>query len=47
MTAYLDRNRRELAELIDTLLPGVGFALPEATYLAWLDCSALELPGSP
>lgn len=47
VTAYLDRNRRELAELIDTLLPGVGFASPEATYLAWLDCSALELPGSP
>ena len=25
-------------------LPGVTMRVPEATYLAWLDCPALELP---
>ena len=24
-------------------LPGVAMGLPEATYLAWLDCTALDL----
>jgi cysteine-S-conjugate beta-lyase len=27
-------------------LPGVTMRLPEATYLAWLDCSALKLPST-
>jgi len=26
------------------VLPGVTMRRPEATYLAWLDCSALDLP---
>ena len=39
--AYLDGNRRLLAELIAEHLPQVRFAMPEATYLAWLDCRAL------
>jgi len=25
-------------------LPGVAITRPEATYLAWLDCRALDLP---
>jgi cysteine-S-conjugate beta-lyase len=29
---------------IGSELPGVTMRLPEATYLAWLDCSALNLP---
>jgi len=40
---YLDRNRRRLHELLAAELPGVGCAVPDATYLAWLDCSALDL----
>jgi cystathionine beta-lyase len=44
---YLDDNRRLLAELLDRHLPGVRYRLPEGTYLAWLDCTALDLPESP
>lgn len=41
--AYLDGNRRLLARLFPEWLPGVVYTMPEATYLAWLDCRALEL----
>ena len=41
LVAYLDRNRRLLGELVAAELPGVGYRAPDATYLAWLDCSAL------
>jgi cystathionine beta-lyase len=43
---YLDGNRRLLAELLADRLPQVRYRPPEGTYLAWLDCRALELPGS-
>jgi cystathionine beta-lyase len=42
--ACLRANRDWLAQTIGTELPGVTMRLPEATYLAWLDCSALALP---
>lgn len=45
--AYLDGNRRLLGELLAAHLPGVGYDVPEATYLAWLDCSALGLGSEP
>ncbi|HEY3942253.1 MAG TPA: MalY/PatB family protein [Acidimicrobiales bacterium] len=45
--AYLDGNRRRLAELLAEHLPGVGYSVPEGTYLAWLDCNALNLPQEP
>ncbi|MGW1071907.1 MalY/PatB family protein [Streptomyces sp. NPDC002537] len=45
--AGLDENRRLLAELLAEHLPGVGYAPPEATYLAWLDCRSLGLGDSP
>ncbi|MGI8331388.1 MalY/PatB family protein [Actinomadura scrupuli] len=41
--AGLDANRRLLGRLLDEHLPAVSWAPPEATYLAWLDCTALEL----
>jgi cystathionine beta-lyase len=44
---YLERNRRLLAELLGDRLPGVRFTPPQATYLAWLDCDALELGEDP
>jgi cystathionine beta-lyase len=44
--AQLQANRDWLAQTLRTELPGVTLRLPEATYLAWLDCSALEVPGS-
>ena len=45
--AYLLENRRTLADTLARDLPGIRFAPPEATYLAWLDCRELDLPGDP
>lgn len=44
--SHLQANRDWLVQALRSELPGVTLRLPEATYLAWLDCSALELPGS-
>lgn len=33
----LDANRRALADALAERLPAVGYRMPEATYLAWLD----------
>jgi cystathionine beta-lyase len=44
---YLDDSRRLLAELVRRQLPGVRYRPPDGTYLAWLDCTALDLPQSP
>ena len=40
----LKANRDWLAQTIGAELPGVTLRTPEATYLAWLDCTALGLP---
>jgi len=37
-------NKRLLATLLADRLPEVGYAPAPATYLAWLDCAALDLP---
>ena len=37
----LDENRRLLAELLTTHLPGADYRMPEAGYLAWIDLSGL------
>lgn len=47
LVAYLDGNRNLLAALLEEKLPGVRYSPPEATYLAWLDCSALQLSEDP
>ncbi|AWB96158.1 aspartate aminotransferase [Agromyces badenianii] len=39
--ASLDDNRRLLAELLADELPGVRYRVPDATYVAWLDLTAL------
>jgi len=41
--AQLRVNRDWLAGAVAAELPGVTMRVPEATYLAWLDCRALEL----
>jgi cystathionine beta-lyase len=41
LVAYLDGNRHLLADLLSAELPGVVCHRPEATFLAWLDCTAL------
>ena len=43
---YLGANRQRMAAFIKAELPGVRFHAPEATYLCWLDCTALGLPGT-
>jgi cysteine-S-conjugate beta-lyase len=43
----LDENRHRLAELLALHLPAVGYRVPDATYLAWLDCRALGLGDDP
>ena len=45
--AYLDDSRRLLADLLTRHLPQVRYRPPDGTYLAWLDCTAMELPQSP
>jgi cystathionine beta-lyase len=41
LVAYLATNRDALGDLLARHLPGVTWHRPEATFLAWLDCSAL------
>ncbi|MDX3314736.1 MalY/PatB family protein [Streptomyces sp. NPDC054884] len=47
LLAGLDDNRRLLTALLAEHLPGVGYRPGEATYLAWLDCRALDLGDDP
>lgn len=42
--SLLERNRWRLAE---QLPEGIGYVMPEATYLAWLDCRSLGLGDNP
>jgi len=44
---YLDDGRHLLASLLRRHLPQVRYRPPDGTYLAWLDCTAMDLPGSP
>ncbi len=41
---YLDGNRQFLLDFVSNELSGINLYPPEGTYLAWLDCSDLELP---
>lgn len=45
--AHLDGQRHRLAGLLAEHLPEVGYAVPEATYLGWLDCRDLGLGEDP
>ena len=44
LKTYLQANRDWLVDAVRTRLPGVSINEPQGTYLAWLDCSALDLP---
>ncbi len=41
---YLQGNRDFLAAFLRERLPQIRFDAPQGTYLAWLDCAALNLP---
>ena len=47
LLAGLDENRRLLADLVSEQLPGVGYRVPEGTFLAWLDFTAVGLGDDP
>ncbi len=50
LAAHLDglaENRALLGSLLTDQLPAIGWRVPEATYLAWLDCRGLGLDGDP
>lgn len=44
---YLDGARHDLERLVADQLPGAVYRVPEATYIGWIDTSALDIPGSP
>ncbi|MBN1660343.1 MAG: pyridoxal phosphate-dependent aminotransferase [Anaerolineae bacterium] len=44
---YLEANRDYLAAEVARRLPGVRMAVPEGTYLAWLDCREAGIDGNP
>ncbi|UST61763.1 PatB family C-S lyase [Pseudomonas moraviensis] len=43
MKTYLQANRDWLVDAVRTRLPAVTINVPQGTYLAWLDCTALDL----
>ena len=48
---YLSGNRDYMVDFVEKHLPGVQISVPQATYLAWLDCGDLvksgKISGSP
>jgi cystathionine beta-lyase len=44
---YLAANRDYVADFVTRHLPGVRVTVPEATYLAWLDCREGGISGNP
>ena len=44
---YLEKNRDYMIDFVHTELPDITVHLPEATFLSWLDCSALMLSPDP
>jgi len=45
LQAYLTANRDLLVEFVREELPGIKTTIPDATYLAWLDCTELVKSG--
>ncbi|HYS93375.1 MAG TPA: PatB family C-S lyase, partial [Candidatus Acidoferrales bacterium] len=43
---YLESNRDFLVKHVRANLPGVEVGVPEATYLAWLDCRGAGIPNN-
>lgn len=47
VVAHLESMRDLAIDLVSELLPGVRVHRPDATYLAWLDCSATSIAANP
>jgi cystathionine beta-lyase len=43
----INSNRTLLADLLETHMPETVYRVPEGTYLAWIDCRALDLGDDP
>lgn len=43
LMAYLQRNCQQVADFFQHHLPCIRVALPEATFLLWLDCRAMGM----
>jgi len=46
LLAYLTANRDILVDFVRTELPGIRTTVPDATYMAWMDCSQLVEDGT-
>jgi cysteine-S-conjugate beta-lyase len=44
---YLDQSRHLVAGLLGRHLPAARYRPPDGTYLAWINCTAMDLPESP
>jgi cystathionine beta-lyase len=44
---YLNANREFLYDTVRKKFAGISMAMPEGTYLAWLDCRTSGIPGNP
>jgi cystathionine beta-lyase len=47
LRVYLTANRDTLVAYVREHMPGIRTTVPDATYLAWLDCRALNLQPDP
>ncbi|MCB0061978.1 MAG: aminotransferase class I/II-fold pyridoxal phosphate-dependent enzyme, partial [Caldilineaceae bacterium] len=47
LLAYLTANRDFLVDYIEQHLPNLRVTVPEATYLAWIDCQDAGIDGEP
>ena len=47
LLAYLAANRDFVVDYVTNCLPGMRVTVPEATYLAWLDCRETGIEGNP
>ena len=47
VVAQLDENRQAIQRFVIEREPRIRFNLPQAGYLAWLDCSDIDLPSAP
>jgi cystathionine beta-lyase len=47
LLVHIDGNRKLMTQLLASELPTVKYIEPQASYLAWLDCSALDLGPDP
>ena len=47
LRSYLTANRDFVVEYVEQHLPNIGVTVPEATYLAWLDCRESGIEDDP